>query len=176
MSIEFIYPNADYSIAAGVSKSGGTYWYENIDEIPANDDTDYIYKIGVGSADALFDCPDPVNIVAADTIDDMHISGRCKYIAPNISSIRFMIRTHDTVYYGTSINLTDAYTDYNQQWSLNPYTNAAWTLQELKDMQIGISLNGAAFGGTARCTQLNLYAVYIIGVSPAGYTATLTCF
>lgn len=53
------------------------------------------------------------------------------------TSIKIAIKTHGTVYYGTTYALTLAYAGYSYLWTVNPSTGIAWTQAEITALQIG---------------------------------------
>lgn len=64
-----------------------------------------------------------------------------------------VIRTHSTDYIDTTDTLSSSYDAISQAYTTNPFTSASWTVAEVKDLQIGIHLNGGP-GYNAECDQI----------------------
>lgn len=74
------------------------------------------------------------------------------------SYAREVIKTHGIVYYSeVETYLDTAYQYRDFIWTLNPFTNLPWTLDEINSLEIGISLYrylGVGWSTSAKCTQL----------------------
>lgn len=128
-----------------------------------NDDaTSYVEQNGAHYDTDLFTVQD--STISNGTIDSVTV-----YFRIYENKGKAAIHTHSTTYYGSEKSPAGTWTTYNEVWVTNPNTSAAWTWQEVNDMEAGVALywNG---GGNARCTWV--YAV--VSYHYDAVTATLT--
>lgn len=72
--------------------------------------------------------------------------------------IKIRLRTHDMDYENaTAWKLSNSYKDFEVSYSKNPYTNSAWTSNEISDLQIGCCASTVALG--ARVDASEFYIV-----------------
>jgi hypothetical protein len=67
-----------------------------------------------------------------------------------------VIRTHNTEYQGTQNTLTNSYIVYSTEYTTNPFTNNAWTWDEIDALEAGVRLRTTS----GRCTQVWIKVEY----------------
>jgi hypothetical protein len=50
--------------------------------------------------------------------------------------------------------LTEVYTNYTNEWAVNPFTDDFWTIANVNGLTAGMRMGSAAAGTEARCTQM----------------------
>ncbi|MBA7473868.1 hypothetical protein ES707_09213 [subsurface metagenome] len=92
--------------------------------------------------------------VKGATPDIVYVSGGRVYA-------RAAIRTHDTVYTGSTENTTgDDFMAESYQWTTNPNTASDWTWDEIDNLEIGIDLRTDDSGDNVYCTQVYVEVDY----------------
>jgi hypothetical protein len=77
--------------------------------------------------------------------------------------VQLSLETHGVEYDGSEIPgygfpLTSDWLEYTTVWPTNPYTHQPWTIQEINDLRVGVSLYETS--GDARCTQVYVEVYY----------------
>ena len=150
-----------YAVGSETSISGeyraGTH-YARVDEVTADDDNGYVFGGGAGSRD-LYSILD--SNVSAGTIDSVKVYYRAKSSTSGGGAYA-SIRTHDTTYDGDhSGPSTFGWTTFSWTWTSNPYTESAWTWDEIDDLEAGVKLSHSQ--STTRCTQVYVEVAYTLG-------------
>lgn len=74
---------------------------------------------------------------------------------------RTCIRTHSLQYYSSELTLSTSWGNFSKEYVNNPNTSQPWSISEVNDLQIGVSLKGGIDqgqdAGWAQCTQV--YAI-----------------
>ena len=129
----------------------GGHW-DKVDDESSDGDTTYVANAAGGDAEWQRDL---YAIESPGTPDGM-VTRVTVYFRTrhNASAVKPCIRTHDTVYEGNLFS--QAYWKTNSQtWINNPFTGAAWTWQEVEDLEVGITMDGSqANPDWADCTQV----------------------
>jgi hypothetical protein len=82
------------------------------------------------------------------TIQSVTVHVRTKgSMVEDAHAVETIIRTHDTNYYGTYTLLPISYTDLSTTYTENPYTEAAWTWEEVDALQAGVKHYDQGLGG-----------------------------
>jgi hypothetical protein len=142
--------------------------WDCVNETPA-DDTDYVSETDQTFFQSdLYTTPSP-SIPTGSTINSVTVYFRVEKIGTRTSYASPRIRAlaqESTI--GTAVTLTDGvWANESQTWTTNPVTSAAWTVNEVNDLDIGINLKQSTTGETSGlCSQL--YAV--INYTPTYYT------
>ncbi|MFH1699211.1 MAG: hypothetical protein ABIE07_01380, partial [Candidatus Zixiibacteriota bacterium] len=63
-------------------------------------------------------------------------------------------------YNGTEQNLTNSYEDYSHEWTTNPNTSAAWSWNDINNLQAGLRIKGKNSNFPAYCTQVWVTVTY----------------
>jgi hypothetical protein len=149
--VETLRPNAagdETSIPTQTPSSG--YHWDKVDEASqdgsstevVNDTTDYqrdLYNLPVHSGSGT------INFIKVyDCVKRTSAQGRLKV----------NIKTGGTIYEGSERSLSTNYDLYSEQWSTNPKTSAAWTWDDIDDLQIGANIK------YARLTQVYVEVDY----------------
>ncbi len=95
--------------------------------------------------------------------------------------IKIAIKTNGTAYESAAITINNPYATVNTSWTTNPSTSLPWTVNDINNLQAGISLTGnAAPAGTAHVTQVYVtvgYSAPLIeatGVTTADHSVNVT--
>lgn len=133
-----------------------THWQANL----TNDgDTSYVRELGGAMTYDLYTMDDTT---ATGVISSVVVHVVCSIAGGNAKTY---LRTHATNYAGANNALGAAYVDYSTTYNTNPNTAAAWTWDEIDDLEAGVGLDNAG-----RCTQtyvvVNYYPSYVAEVAP----------
>jgi hypothetical protein len=153
-------PNATGSSGLSKSGSGGSN-YQRVDDITSDNSTTYVYRSGSGSALDLYNITNKGDVVG--TVNSVTIFAKARASSTSDMRLQIYCRTHGTNYYATSVTLPSggAWNTYSKSWLTNPNTGAAWTWQEINDLQIGEKLYDDGTG-QAECTQVYTEVNYTV--------------
>lgn len=129
-------PNVD--IVQGWDRSTGLINYANIDDTPANGDTDYNYTETVGAKD-VFGFTDPE---IPDRIVALGIVSWAKKEDSATRRFRTMLRVGGVDYPGADIFSAESYHRTVDAWVTNPATLADWAPTDLAPLQFGYEYLG----------------------------------
>ena len=151
---EILRPNG-YGSYDQLSTSGGYWNYQCVDETVADDASSYVYAT---SGQVRTDTYNIQELSSCGTINSVTVNARARaYYSGSCANMRMqiVIRTHSTLYYGNIITLIGnaGWGNYSAIWATNPYTSAAWTADEIHNLQIGVKLYDDGTG-TPQCTQV----------------------
>jgi len=165
ISTEVLRPNeagSETSIDTQYPSSGSHY--DKVDETTADGDSTYVenkngavysfqrdlYHIGDHSE-------------GSGTINKITITARTKFNAPAASTLKISIKTHGVVYdYDKTGQAQSVWHDISHELTLNPYTEVAWTWDEIDALEAGISLGGSEYSPDwSRCTQVYVEVEYV---------------
>lgn len=109
--------------------------YQNVDETPANDDTDYNEDSTAGHRD-MYTVGD-FDASGGKTITRVWAEARCRDTVAAGGKVRLGVKTHGTVYLSSDISLLTSYTTRNIGSDLtnNPNTGNPWTDAEADAVQ-----------------------------------------
>lgn len=135
-------PNADGDVIQ-LSRGGtdtGANWSQ-VDEIPPNSDTDYVYSTGSGLYD-LYNLTSGSAIVPTDgTIARVWVESRSREVAADGDSIQLGIKSSGSENWSTDIPVTTSYLRYTgSEMLVNPITSAGWTISDLDNLQAGVKV------------------------------------
>jgi len=155
MATETIRPNdnGDLSQCHG-SDGNNTNNYQLVDESSAND-ADYVIGMGKWTVD-LYNIPSTA-IPAGSTINKITFYARFKdYGAVGNDYAKFAYKSGGTVYYSSALNITDSFAEYSWEQTTNQKTSAAWTIDDINALQIGVALywEGGKSISAGMCSQL----------------------
>lgn len=108
--------------------------YQNVDERPPNDDTDYNYTSTDGNVD-LFNLTSPT--LTGIGVQRIIVKGTARKEAANGDQMRLCVKTGGTVYNGSDYGFSTLYSRLQEHWRLNPNTSLAWTQSDLDGLQAG---------------------------------------
>jgi hypothetical protein len=131
--------------------SGGTYHWDCVDEASPDGSTTVIYHLDAAYATDTFTWADPTETGSITKITISHASA---YVGSSGVYAKSAIYTSgQTLAYGAERTLTSTYDQYDDDWTTNPWTAAAWTWADLNALEFGVSLKGKATH-SAWCTQV----------------------
>lgn len=133
--IDTTFPNGAGNSSQWLPSAGSNY--QNVDDDPSNDDTDYNIGSVVGVKDtyAFPDItPTAGNVVAVAT----NITVRKDDASAH--SVRDVIRRSAADYGGNTIALTNSYAMLTQIHETDPSTSAAWTIANINAAEFGVEL------------------------------------
>jgi len=174
MATENLRPNAngDNSECLG-SDSNSTDNYQLIDESSAND-ADYV---DANTTEAnwyldLYNLPSTA-IPAGSTINKITIYGRLAETINGNDYCNFIYKSGGTIYYSSAPNVTTSLAEYSWEQTTNQKTSAAFTIDEINVLQIGVCLYvGTKGNGWGRCSQLWI----VIDYTEAALNQTIIIF
>ena len=113
--------------------STGSNW-QNVDEVPPNDDTDFNSSSTVGNIDSFTHA----NISAVPlSISAVIINVRARDTTTGAASLAPFIRSSTTDSPGTAVTLNTGYQDFQSVFSTDPATSAAWTVGGVNAVEFG---------------------------------------
>lgn len=153
-------PNQNGDLIELTRGGAGSYNYDQVDEVTADDGTTFNYIGGGTSRTDRYYLPDHTtesgDITSVVLRTRMQKSGNY-----NGCSGTPQIKTGGTVYNGTGRALVyNVWTDYDDTWALNPKTGVAWTWSDIDAIQIGVNLYDQYASHAPRITQIYLIVNY----------------
>lgn len=124
-----------------LTPSAGDNWAA-VDEIPHDSDITYVES---GTADQ-YDLYNVANTTIPDgsTISRVRVQAIAKDTVADGGKIKLGVKTNGNEYWSDDIALTTNYTAENgTEYTTNPNTSAAWTKEELNNLQVGAKVRGA---------------------------------
>lgn len=111
--------------------------YECVDEVPPNDDTDYVESDTVGYKDsyALADLP-----VATGQVDAVQWLARAKLDAAGAGNFKRLLRHDSTDYNGENLTVDTSYV-YHQEILENAPDDTEWTVAKVNALEIGMEIS-----------------------------------
>ena len=161
MATETLRPNGNGDLSAlWGSDSDQSNNYALVDETSAND-FDYVENRGLAEEwdTDLYNLPSTA-IPAGSTINKVTFYARFKGGLRGEDYCKFAYKSGGTVYYSSAPNVTTYYAEYSWEQTTNQKTSAAWTIDDINALQIGVSLyyGKSSFGGF--CSQLWIVVDY----------------
>lgn len=111
--------------------------YAAVDEVPPNDDTDYVESDTVGYKDsyALADLP-----VATGQVDAVQWLARAKLDAAGAGNFKRLLRHDSTDYNGENLTVDTSYV-YHQEILENAPDDTEWTVAKVNALEIGMEIS-----------------------------------
>jgi hypothetical protein len=114
--------------------SAGSNW-DCVEEVPAND-ADFVSVNAVDQVD-LYAAANLAGTIGA--VKSVQVQARClKEGGPTPQNLKLACRTGGTNYFGGDNPVPTAAMSVFKLWETNPNTSAAWTAQEVNDLEIGV--------------------------------------
>jgi len=144
--------------------------WTTVDDGSANDDTDYLIlpRLVSPAGAASFSFGSASNILPTQIV----ITCRAKIetgVAPELRVGFANKRTGDVAVDGTTEVMVSGYATFARTFTTNPFTSAAWAVDEMKNMELYVSTVIGVLG-TARVTLLNAAVTYTLptnyGIKP----------
>jgi len=155
MATETIRPNAAGDVTqlynSAVNQSNN---YSYVDESSAND-SDYVYNKGDKEQwdTDLYNIPSTA-IAEGSTINKITFYARFKGGLGGEDHCKFAYKSGGTTYYSSAPNVTSSFAEYSWEQTTNQKTSAAWTIDDINALQIGVSLYRGKSTSSGCCSQL----------------------
>lgn len=126
-------PNGDNAVQ-WTPNSGGTN-YTQVDEVPADGDTTYVYDSTVGHRD-LYDIEDiPGTVISIATV---HVDTTARNTDASGNQISIVTNSGGTITVEAPVSLTQTYTLYRSQtFGVDPHTGVAWLEAGVNALLVG---------------------------------------
>lgn len=123
----------DLAIGGGTPPANA---WQAVDEVPANDDTDYIYSTTAAEKSTFTTTPSGLSGV---TIKQMWVEARAKEDTATGETIALFLRNGSTDHTGTYTALTTSYTKvFREDHPINPDTSSDWTVNAMDNAEVGV--------------------------------------
>jgi hypothetical protein len=142
----------------------GTAHWEDVDEVGPDEDRAYVKGDALDYKRDLYAL---TNLTHEGTVEKVTIYGRVRTIVEGYQYRAYLsIRTHGTTYDGEEQLLENtSYAYISWELPTNPFTGAAWTRDEVNDLQAGIKLISEVAESPPLCTQV--FVPVTLNVDPA---------
>jgi len=159
-------PDANISVQCSQYPTSG-YNYDKVNEVTSDGDSTYVYAPGGTNAYYydLYDIPSS-GIPVGSTINSVAITivVRSAGYGTKSTNVATRLNTHATIYETSYIIANSStYSAKTTTYTTNPYTGAAWTLDEVNSMDIGVMCRDIylePYDSGARCTQVYVVIDY----------------
>ena len=158
----------------------GEHW-DKVDDLPADDGDTYVSTAGSRQWEKdLYNLTNYIGAGGSEKI--MSVTVYFRFAAGGSYTVRAMaeIKTNGEVFSGDTESLSGTeFVTKSHQWTDNPATDAAWTWEEISDLQAGVTMKGKSKTKPALCTQVYVEVNYevlpiIEGLVPDGDLYVLT--
>lgn len=131
--IDTLYPNGVGGAAQFTPTGSATNW-ENVDDVPSDEDSSYNASETVGAIDSfVFTDLTTLN----STVFGVQANILARKDDAGSRTLRAIARAGSTNYEGSDLLLGDTYLDQQQIWPINPATAAAWTEEDINATEFG---------------------------------------
>jgi len=157
---ETLRPNAagDEENCSGAVGGGVGTHYTTVDEAVADGDTSYVYNTSSSYERDLYNLPASSGV---GIINKITVYARMKYTTLNGSKdAKISIKSGTTTEDSAAKGITASWSNYSQEWALNPDDGEAWEWADIDNLQIGFSLDGQLGLAWACCTQVYVEVDY----------------
>jgi hypothetical protein len=135
--VECLSPQTGNGSNTGLTCSTGTDHGALVDELPANDDTDYNFSATVGAKDTYAF----TNVATIGSIKAVQVSARAKKTDSATKELAVVTRVGSTDYDGaTQTVASTTYSQYQQIWAKRPSDNADWTISDVNAAEFGLKV------------------------------------
>jgi hypothetical protein len=135
--VECLTPQAGNGSNTGLTCSTGTDHGALVDELPANDDTDYNFSATVGAKDTYAF----TNVATVGSIKAVQVSARARKTDSATKELAVVTRVGSTDYDGaTQAVASTSYSQYQQIWEKRPSDNADWTIADVNAAEFGLKV------------------------------------
>lgn len=128
-------PNAAGDVTGltrGGTDSGNNYG--QVDEVPTNDGTDYVFGTDTTSYD-LYNIP---NTSGVATVQAATLWARALKSDAGAASLALVLKSGGTENFGSDVALSTSYAFYHTLYNNDPTDSAAWSASKIDSLQIGI--------------------------------------
>ena len=134
--IQALMPTADGDLSQ-LTPSTGTAHYALVDEVPPNDDTDYVSSANAGDTD-LFQLGDVAAV--SGSILGLQVLAYARKDDAGTRTLAPVLKTGGVEHDGTAVGLGTSYTYLRQLWETNPGTGLPWTIADVNALQAGVKV------------------------------------
>jgi hypothetical protein len=135
--VECLTPQAGNGSNTGLTCSTGTDHGALVDELPANDDTDYNFSATVGAKDTYAF----TNVATVGSVKAVQVSARARKTDSATKELAVVTRVGSTDYDGaTQAVASTSYSQYQQIWEKRPSDNADWTIADVNAAEFGLKV------------------------------------
>jgi hypothetical protein len=134
-------PNAAGDATQWSTFPTGTANYADVDDIPSDSDTTYVYSSGTNAYD-LYNLP--ASGLSNVTINRVWAEARAKDTVAEGGTVSLLLKTNDMIATGSSQSLLTTYTKQvlGDVYTTNPQSGVAWSVVELDALQVGQMVRG----------------------------------
>ena len=140
-----------------LTSSGCSDNWQCVDDVASDDDVTMVLRNSTGWANDYYALEDPPTSSCA--ITNVRILARARRDAAQGRLILTMV-TGGSSYQGSNQNLSTSWTEYSEDWVVNPATGAVWTWSDIAGLQAGVSLRGQGAGSPSYCTRVWVEVTY----------------
>lgn len=135
------------------------YNWQKVDEVTPNDGGDYVFaSVYTGDKRDLYNIRNRDPLKEAGTINYIKVYIRVKGgVDPN--KAWEIVKIGGTEYLASE-SMYQGWWDFANQWDTNPFTEVAWTWDDIDNLQIGIKLEPPNSSQYSYCTQVYLLINY----------------
>lgn len=151
---EVLRPSGDGNIKELTDHGCSNNDWQCVDEVVPDDDGEYVRSTNNSTKKDTYQMQN--HAVGSGTIDSVVVSINARKSA-NGQTIRTVVRTNGSYYYGTTINLDSysSYTVFSKNYTTNPNTSSAWTWTQIDAAEAGVEIYESG-----RCTQVWMTVYY----------------
>ena len=141
--------------------------YACVDETSHNGDSDYVYQLAIATNQDTYATQNhttetgPITKVVVFAV--ARTTGDHGALDPDL---RIIMRSGGTDYYSSIDKLTQTYTYYSYEWTVNPADAGAWEWSDIDNMEIGVEIHKYSGGSQGRVTQVYAVVYYDETVNP----------
>jgi len=135
--VECLSPQAGNGSNTGLTCSTGTDHGALVDELPANDDTDYNFSATPGAKDTY----NFTNVATVGVIKAVQVTARARKTDSATKELALVARVGGADYDGTTQAVAaTTYGQYAQIWPLRPSDSSAWTISDVNAAEFGLKV------------------------------------
>lgn len=137
-----------------LTRSGGcSANWECVDEISSDGNATRVRSSGSSYFTDTYTLTNPPSSTC--NINKITVYGRAqKTTIFMLGYIKFIIRIGGAEYECAEQSVTNSYTDYSHEWTVNPSTGSAWTWSDMEQLESGVSLSTGSPIFRVNCTQV----------------------
>jgi hypothetical protein len=152
-------PNANGDVIQLSSYTGNAN-YRNVMDTTSDEDTSFNYSYTGTPPVTKYDLYALSNhTTETGGISYIKVYARSKGSGSS-NTVGVKIKIGGTEYTGSSVSLSNVYTNYSYTWNTNPKTGAAWTWSDIDALQAGVTFTQNSANTSSQCTQLYVEVRY----------------
>jgi hypothetical protein len=137
----------------------------NWQEVSDNDDNTYVYYGDTPVVEDLY-TTESLDIPSDASISQVTVYFRCRswfhgcYARPRISALGQAVTEGTEIFFGSS------WSTQSQTWATNPQTGLPWTIDEAKNLYVGVGIRAVDFLSEGDCSKVYVKVCYTIPWNP----------